>query len=121
MLPQQILIPGTTEMFVVTAVEQRNVTLSDCTSLECTDNTVITNYFAIEPENTAYVAFHHSYSTSWGNSGYNIAADLVDSSGNVVASNPPGSPARFRLSQYLSAAGISSLDDRATYGGNGTA
>ena len=120
MLPQQMLIPGTTEMFVVTAVEQRNVTLSDCTALGCTDSTVTTNYFTIDPENSAYVAFHHSYYTSWGDSGYDIAANLVDSSGNVVASTVPGAPARFQLSQYLSAAGIGSLDDRATYGGNGT-
>lgn len=115
-----MLIPGTGEIFVITAVEERNITLSACTEVACKADTKIKNYFSVDPEESVFVTFQHGYQTSWGDSEYNIAAELVDIGGNVVASVKEGEPARFLLSEYLRAAGVSSLDNRATYGGNGS-
>ena len=120
MVAQEMLIPGTGEIFVITAVEERNITSSDCTSFKCKTDTQIANYFSVDPEQSVYVTFQHGYQTSWGDSEYNIAAELIDVHGDVVASVKEGEPARFLLAEYLRAAGVSSLNNRATYGGNGS-
>ena len=120
MVPQELLIPGTGELFVVTAVEEKQILRHSCTATTCQTAVNTTNYFTLDPDNSVYVSCHHSYKTSWGDIGFDIAADLVDIHGNVIGSVSSGDPIRFLLRDILKAAGVSSLNNRATFGGNST-
>ena len=120
MVPQEILVLGTGEVFVVTAVEEKQILRHSCTATACKSDVNKTDCFSIDPENSVYVACHHSYRTSWGDYGLDIAADLVDVHGNVIGSVAAGSPIRFLLRDFLKAAGVSSLNNRASFGANST-
>lgn len=67
-----------------------------------------------------YVSFHHAYKTTWGATEFDIAAELVASDGTVLGTTPSGGPPRFLVADFLKAAGVQSLDQEATVGGNKT-
>ena len=67
-----------------------------------------------------YVSFHHAYKTTWGATEFDIAAELVATDGTVLGTTPRGGPPRFLVADFLKAAGVQSLDQEATVGGNKT-